>query len=118
MTSWKPRLRTPALVSDSLPTSSTYLPLPPMSRTNSCAASCAPWELLETICAAAMPVALISRSIRKLGMPASLAFVTAPIEASAPALSRMIAATLREIATSISWVCLFGSSSCELTSTS
>ena len=46
-------------------------------------------------------------------MPASLAFWTAPIEASAPALSRMIAFALREIAVSISWLCLFGSSSCE-----
>src|SRR4051812_45881967 len=46
-------------------------------------------------------------------MPASLAFLTAPIEASAPALSRMIALALREIALSISSLCLFGSSSCE-----
>ena len=51
-------------------------------------------------------------------MPASLAFLTAPIDASAPALSRMIAFALREIAVSISCDCLFGSSSCDATEVS
>src|SRR3954470_24566780 len=60
-----------------------------------------------------MPVALISRSMRKTGMPAALALRTGPIEASAPALSRIIALALREIAASISSLCLFGSSSCD-----
>ena len=41
-----------------------------------------------------------------------------PIEASAPALSRMIASALREIAASISSLCLFGSSSCDATDVS
>jgi hypothetical protein len=70
---------------------------------------------LETICAVAMPVALISRSMRNTGMPASLALRTGPIVASAPALSRMIAFALREIAESMSSLCLFGSSSCDAT---
>src|SRR6476661_4410021 len=53
--------------------------------------------------------------MRKLGIPASLAFCTADMEASAPALSRMMAAALREIAVSNSWFCLFASSSCTST---
>ena len=51
-------------------------------------------------------------------MPASLALRTGPIEASAPALSRMIAFALREIAASMSSLCLFGSSSCDATDVS
>ena len=46
----------------------------------------------------ATPLALISRSIRKDGMPASLAFCTAATVASAPALSRMMALLPRPIA--------------------
>ena len=55
---------------------------------------------------------------RMLGTPAAFALLTAAIEASAPALSRMIADTFRAIATSSNWSCLFASSSCELTRTS
>ena len=44
-------------------------------------------------------------------MPASLACWTAATVTSAPALSRMIAAALREIAVSNAWLCLVGSSS-------
>ena len=44
-------------------------------------------------------------------MPASTAFCTGPMEASAPALSRMIALASEEMAESISCDCLFGSSS-------
>ena len=55
---------------------------------------------------------------QEYGMPASSALRTGPIEASAPALSRMIAFALREIAASMSSLCLFGSSSCEATDVS
>ena len=72
-----------------------------------------PWALLETICAVAMPVALISRSMRKTGIPASTAFCTGAIDASAPALSRTMATAPCVIAASISSLCLFGSSSCD-----
>ena len=44
-------------------------------------------------------------------MPASLAFWTAARSRRRPALSRMIAAALREIAVSMAWLCLVGSSS-------
>ena len=44
-------------------------------------------------------------------MPASFAFCTAAMEASAPALSRMIAAALREMAVSISCSACSASSS-------
>ena len=51
-------------------------------------------------------------------MPASSAFWIGPMEASAPALSRMIAAAPWLIAASMSSLCLFGSSSCDETEVS
>ena len=48
-------------------------------------------------------------------MPAALALRTAATDASAPALSSTIASTFLAIATSISWSCLFASSSWTLT---
>ena len=57
-----------------------------------------------------MPVWLISRSIRKVGIPASLAFCTAWIDASAPALSTMIAFAPCAIARSKCWSCSAASS--------
>src|SRR5665647_237058 len=95
-----------------------YLPAPPMASTNASPTRPAPCALLETIWALAMPSVLISRSMRKTGMPASAAFCTLPMLSSAPALSRMIATALFAMAASISWLSLIGSSSCELTETS
>ena len=69
-------------------------PCRPIALAHSWAPSAAPWALLETICALAMPCLVISALTRNTGMPASVAFWTAADVASAPAGSRMIALTL------------------------
>ena len=66
---------------------------------------------LATICDTATPLALISRSIRKAGTPAFLAFCTGATLESEPALSRMMALAPRAMTESTIWFCLLLSSS-------
>jgi hypothetical protein len=73
--------------------------------------SWAPWELLETICAAAIPVALISRSMRKTGIPPPSPCARGRSSRRPPRVQDDRLRLAREQPRRISSLCLFGSSS-------